>query len=219
MAELTTNLPEINPKSTVVEEDDPIAKLLQFKIPHEEPKITLSDPANNILPPAPAPVILPPAPAPVILPPAPAPVILPPAPAPVILPPAPSPVIQTLAPATIPIPVHTAAPLPVHAPAPVPVHIHHVPEIKVTQPTDYNVVIKSHRNRNMLWHEPGQEYDVNNFNGDYEGVKKFLSAVKDMNVIPLFELFAKSNDKEKNIGPLFEGRGHATLIMISKNTH
>jgi hypothetical protein len=210
MAELTTNLPEINPKSTVVEEDDPIAKLLQFKIPHEEPKITLSDPANNILPPAPAPVILPPAPAPVILPPAPAPVILPPAPAPVI---------QTLAPATIPIPVHTAAPLPVHAPAPVPVHIHHVPEIKVTQPTDYNVVIKSHRNRNMLWHEPGQEYDVNNFNGDYEGVKKFLSAVKDMNVIPLFELFAKSNDKEKNIGPLFEGRGHATLIMISKNTH
>jgi hypothetical protein len=224
MADLHVSLPELNPK---MEEDDPITKLLQFKAPvADASKISVPDLSNNILPAAPAPVILPATPAPVILPATPAPVILPATPAPVILPPAPAPVILPPAPAPVilshslppaPAPIH----IPVHAPPPAPVvpgqpiH-HHVPEINVPVPGVISVSIKSHRNRNMSWHEPGQEFNVNSMSGSYEEAKKFLSQVKDSNVIPLFELFIKGTEKDKNIGPLFEHNGYATLVLLSK---
>ena len=184
MADLEVTLPELHEK---VENDDPIAKLLQFR-PESVPDAT-----KIVMPPAP--VIAAPAPAPVIAAPAPAPII-------------------TLAHAP-PMPFKPLAPIP-----PIMPHLHnlpvHVPETHVPKP-DINAIVKSHRNIGMHWHEPGQEFNVSNCSGTAEEVKKFLASIKGFD-INVFDQFVIGAEKEKNVGPMFEGKGHATMVFLSKMT-
>lgn len=236
MAELTTSLPELHKKDEI---DDPIARLLQFKPEPSQDATKIVVPVPVIAAPAPVPVIVAPAPVPVIAAPAPVPVIAAPtALAPVIAAPAPVPVIA----APAPVPIITApAPTPViAAPAPAPViglsHAPampfrhnlplapiapilpnqpiHAPEVPVVH-SEFRVSIKSHRNIGMHWHEPGQEFNVNSLSGSAAEVKKFLSALKGFD-LGLFDQFEKDTEKSKNIGPLFEGKGQATMVYLTK---
>ncbi len=220
MADLNVTLPELHKKDEV---DDPIARLLQFKPEPSQDSTKIVVPVPVIAAPAPAPVITAPAPAPVITAPAPAPVITAPAPAPVITAPVPAPVIAAPAPAPSPVLAHAPAmpfkhnlPLAPIAPIlPNQPHTIHAPEVPVVQHA-ITAIIKSHRNIGMRWHEPGQEFNVVSKSGSVDEIKKLLSTYKGIDM-GLFDQFVAGAEKNKNIGPLLEGVGHATMIMLEKS--
>lgn len=209
MAELNLAPVDIAPK--VTDDEDPIAKLLGFR----SAASIVTPPAPVIGAPAPNPVIGAPAPSPTIAAPAPAPIINAPAPSPAIGPPAPTPII---APVHIPV---IGPPAPVYVPVahnPAPAPVHHPVAHEVQPHVDEMVmIVKSHRNVGMHWHEPGQEFNVNRVAGSVEVVRKELVALGDQNAPHMFDIFVKSGEKDKQLGPLFEGKGRATMVYLSRS--